>query len=230
MATDNQKTKTAADVDGQGDGDGVKLDKLLDHLTTIGEALSKQSDRLDALEKASKPKDEDDKTKDKDKDDEDPTAIADDDKPINQLSQSEKNARADDLAKAQIRADNAMFAHGKRADKPLWSEHPLRYRVRMANEHSQFSKEYSGVNLAAIAKADPKAFDVIEAKIYADSVAEASRPTMFRDDTIREVRRYDKDMMRDVIEFHGPESYVKQMGYPVKSYVKKFHTQNNFGA
>ena len=206
-----------------------RMDRLLALMETHGSTLDSLASRLDAVE-AKKGKDDPD-DKDGDPDDKLRARSASEradgaprEKPWREMTQMERRTMDAELAMAQSRADEAFAGHGKRAPMPIVGETPIAYRVRMAGEHKHFSPTHAGVNLGAVARADQAAFGLIEGKIYADSAAEAARPTMFGDhETIRQVRRYDKNMGRDVLEYFGPQSYVKRLS-PACPRVVRFNT------
>ena len=192
-------------------GEPDKLDRIMGMMDGFKSMMDAFGGRLDAVEKA--------------KADPDPD-VADEPKPRTAADRADaevskfKAGQADreELVKAQTRADAAFCLHGKRAPQPIVGETPIAYRVRMCYEHKPFSRAHDGVDLTAVARADVKAFDLIEDRIYADSAAEASRPTMFDGDEIRRVERWDRDMMRNVIEFHGPNTYAKRLSPPAQRF------------
>lgn len=75
------------------------------------------------------------------------------------------------LAEAQARADSVYYALNDRAPRALRGESLQDYRVRLASK-LQSKSDYKG-NLKAIN--DSAAFDMIEAKIYADAMKEANK-------------------------------------------------------
>lgn len=202
---------TAASVAPEGD----KIDKLLAVMTSLSDRLDATSTRLDALEK---PDPEPDLTGEPEPSEKPRASTAADRADAEVSAYKAKEADRNALVAAQTRADAVFGLHGKRAPMPVMGETPLAYRVRMAYDHKPFSRAHDGVDLAAVARADVKAFGLIEDKIYADSAAEASRPTMFDGDEMRRVVRYDRDMMRDVIEFHGPHTYAKRLSPPAQRF------------
>ena len=209
--------KDDAGTAASGAPEGDKIDKLLAVMTSLSDRLDATSTRLDALEKP-KPAPEPDLTGEPEPG-EKPRASTAADRADAEVSKFKAGqADREELVKAQTRADAAFCLHGKRAPMPVMGETPMAYRVRMAYDHKIFSRAHDGVDLAAVARADAKAFGLIEDKIYADSAAEASRPTMFDGDEMRRVVRYDRDMMRDVIEFHGPNTYAKRLSPPAQRF------------
>ena len=206
----------------KGAGDGEKLDKLLEHLGSMSSSMENLTARMDALEAKGKA----DSAKDEETEEEKRARLSEeakrsDSSRADSYTQRHAAEAANELALANIqaRADSAFNLHGKRAPAPMAGETQTAYRLRTLRDHQRFSPSYKAVNLAAIAHADPAAFDVIEGQIFADSAAEANRPTMFADDQIRCRTRFDKDLDRNVREFFGPHTFAKELGTPARPVV-----------
>ena len=206
---------------GKGAGDGEKLDKLLEHFGSISTSLENLTGRMDALEAKGKA---DSAKKDEETEEEKRARLSEEAEKRSDSSRADsytqrhaaEAANEHALAVIQARADSAFNLHGKRAPAPLAGEKQMAYRVRMLRDHQRFSPGYKTVNLDAIAHADPAAFETIEGQIYSDSATEANRPTMFAADEIRCRTRFDKDLDRNVREYYGPHSFVKELGLPAR--------------
>ncbi len=211
----------------QGDGNGEKLDKLLDHLGNLSTMMESLGTRMDAMEAKGKAdavkKDGDDRNEDgRDLEDADDLGIP----RVRPVARKDANSAAI-MADVQARADTAMNLHGKRAPKPLDGETVMAYRLRMLKPLQRFSKEFANARLDLVAKADPDAFGAIEARVYADSEAEANNPTRFEDDRIQTIEKRNPDTGNIYREFRGPRTFVTDISPPVKSYVTKIHTPSN---
>jgi hypothetical protein len=81
-----------------------------------------------------------------------------------------------EFAAAQARCDAVDQAHGLQAPRWLQAETLTQYRVRLLHRHQQHSRDWRSANLNVIAM-DPKALEVAEARIYADSYHAAMNPS-----------------------------------------------------
>ena len=126
-------------------------------------------------------------------------------------SREETVANAD----VQARADAVAGAWGERAPPPMQSERTLAYRVRLARHHQQFCTEpnFKGLDLAALAATQPAAFDGIESRIYADSLAASANP-MAEDDRLIQRTRVDPDTGHRVTTFHGRRTFIHHLKRP----------------
>lgn len=94
------------------------------------------------------------------------------------------------LADAQARCDEAARLHGLSAAPPMTGETVRDYRLRLLGKFQQYSKDFKDIELSAIS--DEKLLDPIEARIYADAIAEASSPASAPAGMLREVRSTDE--------------------------------------
>ncbi|MDN0096604.1 NUDIX domain-containing protein [Yersinia rohdei] len=111
-----------------------------------------------------------------------------------ELTDVERNEVAD----AQVKADSAFSAFGKRAPVPLSGEKPLSYRRRLMIQLQEHSSDYKAVDLSSIA--DSALLNIAEKQIYADAQSSASLsvgPGM-----LREIKRADATG-RQISTFEG---------------------------
>lgn len=94
-----------------------------------------------------------------------------------------------EMASAQSRADSVASAFGRTASRPLQGESLLGYRRRLAGDYKSHSKDYKDVDLASIS--DPKLFDIVEKRIYADALEVAMSPASAPEGGLREITRRD---------------------------------------
>jgi len=115
----------------------------------------------------------------------------------------------------QARADAVAAAWGERAAPPMQGEATLAYRVRLARHHQRHCGELSfrGLDLGALAAAQPSAFDGIEARIYADSLAASANP-IGEDDRLIQRTKVDPDTGHRVTTFHGRRSFIYHLKRP----------------
>jgi colicin import membrane protein len=111
----------------------------------------------------------------------------------------EENERGE----AQQRADAVAMSWGLRADRPLWGEPTLKYRIRQANRFKRYSPEFKNADLRLVS--DRATFEAAEKRIYADAVAASTSNEYQAPGVLREVRRPDQSG-RMISEFYGPVS------------------------
>ncbi|HEV2549006.1 MAG TPA: hypothetical protein VGU20_16815, partial [Stellaceae bacterium] len=214
--------KRAKDDDDARRATDAKLDKML-------ECLDGLSKRMDAVEARYADDDDDDD------DDDEGAAPGEDGKPKRAANatgsaadaradavaaDSRPRARTDEernaLAAAQVKADEVSIAWGERAPPPLTGELLREYRIRMLRDHKRHSKDYADVDFATIP--DGKAFDVAEARVYADSVAASANPPGSPNAPLIPRRRED-DTGRMITTFHGSGTFIRRMTRPARRVV-----------
>jgi hypothetical protein len=119
-----------------------------------------------------------------------------------------------DNADAQARADAVCGAWGERAPAPMSGETPLNYRVRLARHHQTHCTEpsFKALDLGALAATQPAAFDGIETKIYADSVAASANPIGPDDRLVARTRQLPGG--HQVTEFFGRRTFIWHLKRP----------------
>jgi hypothetical protein len=123
------------------------------------------------------------------------------------------------LRNAQSRADAVAQLFGERAPQPVTGE-PLReYRERLLHPWQRYSA-YKGANLAKIG--DAKAFDAIEAQIYADA-SKASEDPDAPPGQLRMITKIDEHG-RKINTFFGRGTFISQLRMPSRR-VASFNTQ-----
>lgn len=93
------------------------------------------------------------------------------------------------LTDAQVRADSAFSALGRRAPRRLVGEMATSYRLRALRELQPLSKVWKDSDLVALAKADAAAFANIESAIYADAALAAENPADLEAGQLRMVEK-----------------------------------------
>jgi hypothetical protein len=139
-------------------------------------------------------------------------------------SEDDRSAMAD----AQARADDVYSAWGRQAPHWLSGETLQAYRVRLAREMQPHSKAWKDTDIAAMAKMDfDKAFVNVEGAIYADAAALARSPSSVAPGTLRKAIRHDREMNRNIIEYHGsPSVWMRAFMQPGRA-VTRFNSQPN---
>lgn len=122
----------------------------------------------------------------------------------------------DELSKAQSRADGIAQMFGDSVNAPLFGESPIAYRKRLVEKFKQHSAEFKVARLDSL---DGSAFDLVEAKIYADAQAAALSPAaettgrlipmVRRDSAGREITTYAGDMNAWMGNFKAAGTTVK---------------------
>ncbi|MHB8914746.1 MAG: hypothetical protein ACYC4K_02915, partial [Thiobacillus sp.] len=120
------------------------------------------------------------------------------------------NADRDLLSAAQARADSVAQMFGDSVHAPLFGESPIAYRKRLADKFKVHSADFKEIKLDSI---DGPAFDIIEAKIYADAQAAAISPNSGTSGRLmpivtrengREITRYTGDSSVWMSAFQSP--------------------------
>ena len=127
------------------------------------------------------------------------------------------------LAKAQARADEISSIFGERAPAPLSGERLFAYRRRLLDRFQHHSPEFKEINLATVR--DRQVFAGIEQRIYADAAKAGATPAPLPNGQIREIVRTDPNTGLRIVEFHGSQSFIKQLGTSPR-YVTRFITPN----
>lgn len=223
---------------------GVKLDKLLNCVDSLGKRMDsweeKEKAKADAeaeeKRKAGDPeqvaadkakKDAEEKAEkekaDKEKADADKArADADEEtrKSIQKLADSIPKAMSDDdmnaMADAQSRADGIWSSFGKDAPRPLPGESLLQYRRRNVVALKVHSPAYKDADLSAIADDEngAKLFKAIEDTVYADAERAGNHPADLPADTLLEIVRPDSTGRR-VVSFKGqPRAWMDNFAAP----------------
>ena len=123
-----------------------------------------------------------------------------------QLSDSDHAA----MANVQADADRVYSAFGDSAPRPMDGETLMTYRRRLAKGLQKHSDEWKEIDLGVIS-VEPKAFDVVEKKIYADAMSAAAHPVDIGAGVLREVRRRNHDTGHMIKEYYGsPRAWMEQ--------------------
>lgn len=123
-----------------------------------------------------------------------------------QLSHADYNA----MANVQADADRVYTAFGDSAPGPMDGETLMSYSRRLAKDLQKHSPDWKDVDLGVIA-VDPKAFEIVKGKIYADAMNAASHPIDVGAGILREVRRRNPDTGHMVKEYYGsPRAWMEQ--------------------
>ncbi len=115
--------------------------------------------------------------------------------PVIQMSDAEMQKLRD----AQARADTAYLSHGTQAPPPMHGETSSEYRRRLLAPLQKHSSDIGAVNLSMC---PPDILPIVEAKVYADSVAAARSPKGVVPGTLREIQSRDASG-RQINEFFG---------------------------
>ncbi|HEV2545838.1 MAG TPA: hypothetical protein VGU20_00720 [Stellaceae bacterium] len=205
--------KRAKDDDDARRATDAKLDKML-------ECLDGLSKRMDAVE-ARYADDEDGKPESAanatgaGSADARADAVAADSRPRARTDE-ERNA----LAAAQVKADEVAVAWGERAPPPLTGELLREYRIRLLRDHKRHSKDYADVDFATIP--DGKAFDVAEARVFADSAAASANPSGPENAPLIPRERRDASG-RMITTFHGAGTFIRRMTRPSRRVIDFMH-------
>ena len=122
----------------------------------------------------------------------------------------------------QARADAIYNAHGGSAPRPLGSEAPMNYRLRLVDDLKRYSPKWKDKKLGAIAT-DEAFFSEVESQVYADAIEAARNPQDIPDGDLRCVTRK-LPSGHTVNEYHGqPRAWMDPIAGPVRQFATKFN-------
>jgi 8-oxo-dGTP pyrophosphatase MutT (NUDIX family) len=129
------------------------------------------------------------------------------------------------FADAQARADDVFRLFGKAASRPLMGEDLVAYRKRLTRQLQAYSPTWKETNLDVVAVVSA-AFEVIERDIYNHARNAAYTPDDLPEGQLRAVVRSDHETGRNVTEFVGNGSFVRDFAMPAQ-YVTKIVTDQH---
>ena len=178
--------------------EGDKMDKLMEAIGGLADGFKSLAGRMDALEK--KPEARADYAGGEDYDGR--AVKLDTAEQPQEQREREENERAA-MADAQAKCDSVAMAFGERAPKPMMGERPRAYRERVLRQFQRHSAEFKDVKMSHLPAG--AAFDAIEARVFADAMEAARRPTPHSPDVLIE-RIVPQPYGGHHVEFHGHPS------------------------
>lgn len=187
-------------------------------------AAEEEKAKADAAEEEAKNKEAEEKAKADAMEAEEEKAKAD-------AAEQEKNVMADeaDLTAAQVKADSAYTACGKKAPSPFSGENSLAYRKRVLAGLQKYSEQHKDLNIKVIA--DAAVLSMVEKEIFADAQASIAREIANKPGQLIQTVRHD-DAGRPIKEYKGDmDVWLNSVKYPGQKLVR-FNTPGamNYGA
>jgi hypothetical protein len=129
------------------------------------------------------------------------------------------------MADIQSRHDAVEAHFGRTAPAPLQGETPRGYRIRLLDRLKQYHPELKNADLRNVGGMEN--VELFEKPIFDAALAEAKHPKLdLPEEGLRKVVRKDESG-RDIIEFFGKNTWVKQFASPVVQKVKRLMTEED---